>query len=69
MDDLPAEKQFAHAKFCRQLEDIELETAKKLLKDLHLLYLGQQTLFARLAKGDRAKMSNGLINRPVDREE
>jgi hypothetical protein len=50
MNDLPLEKQFVHSTFCRQLEEIELEAAKKLLADLHLLYLGQQALFAKMIK-------------------
>ncbi|WP_019500920.1 hypothetical protein [Pseudanabaena sp. PCC 6802] len=52
MNNLPTEKEFAHALFCQQVEAVDLESAKKLLKDLHLLYLGQQALFAQLAKRD-----------------
>ena len=50
MNDMPLEKQFSHTKFCQQIQDIDLDSAKKLLADIHLLYLGQQTLFAELAK-------------------
>jgi hypothetical protein len=56
MSDLPIEKQFLHDQFCRQVQTINLEQAKELLKDLHHLYLGQQTLFARMAK-DEAKQT------------
>ncbi|AFY70866.1 hypothetical protein Pse7367_2610 [Thalassoporum mexicanum PCC 7367] len=49
-NNLPLEKQFAHSTFCRQLDEIDLDAAKKLLEDLHLLYLGQQSLFAKMIK-------------------
>ncbi len=52
MDHLSLEKQFEHVMFCQQIKDIELEAAKKLLSDLHLLYLGQQSMFVELAKQD-----------------
>jgi hypothetical protein len=50
MKEMPLEKQFSHTKFCQQIQDIDLDSAKQLLADLHLLYLGQQTLFVELAK-------------------
>jgi len=50
MNDLTLEKQFAHTMFCIQLQDIDVENAKKLLADLHLLYLGQQAMFSLLLK-------------------
>lgn len=52
MSDLSFEKQFAHTMFCQQLQSIDIDNAKKLLADLHLLYLGQQTMFALLIKQD-----------------
>jgi RNA binding exosome subunit len=53
MSELSLEKQFAHSIFCQQVKDItNIESAKKLLEDLHLLYLGQQSLFIQLAKQD-----------------
>ncbi|NJL43537.1 MAG: hypothetical protein HC935_10190 [Pseudanabaena sp. SU_2_4] len=53
MSELSLEKQFAHSMFCQQVKDISnLESAKKLLEDLHLLYLGQQSLFIQLARQD-----------------
>jgi hypothetical protein len=52
MSELTFEKQFAHTIFCRQLQSIDIDNAKKLLADLHLLYLGQQTMFALLIKQD-----------------
>jgi len=50
MNDLTLENQFAHTKFCLQLQNIDVENAKKLLADLHLLYLGQQAMFTVLLK-------------------
>ncbi len=55
MSELSLEKQFAHTMFCQQVQDIDLESAKKLLADLHLLYISQQALFAQLAKEDCMK--------------
>ncbi|MGQ9865159.1 MAG: hypothetical protein ACUVSQ_02570 [Pseudanabaenaceae cyanobacterium] len=52
MERLPVEKQFAHAMFRQQIQNLDLEAAKSLLEDLHLLYLNQQALVARLAKGE-----------------
>jgi hypothetical protein len=50
MNEMPLEKQFSHTRFCQQIQDIDLDSAKKLLADIHLLYLGQQTVFAELVK-------------------
>jgi len=50
MSDLPIEKQFTHTMFCQQIQNIDLETAKQLLTELHALYLGQQAMMAKLAK-------------------
>lgn len=50
MSQLPIEKQFVHRVFISQLEGLSLEQAKELLEQLHLLYLGQSTLFTKLAK-------------------
>jgi len=44
MNDLPFEKQLAHAIFCQQLQSLDI--------DLHLLYLGQQAMFTTLTKQD-----------------
>jgi len=55
MNDLALEKQFAHTKFCTQLQNIDIENAKKLLADLHLLYLGQQAMFTILLKQEMDK--------------
>ncbi len=52
MNDLDFEKQFTHALFCQQVENIDINNAKQLLIDLHLLYLGQQTMFTMLVKQD-----------------
>jgi hypothetical protein len=52
MTELSFEKQFAHTMFCQQLESLDIDNAKKLLADLHLLYLGQQNMFAMLIKQD-----------------
>ncbi len=52
MKELPLEKQFAHWQFCQQVEALALDDAKKLLADLHLLYLNQQFLVGEMAKQD-----------------
>ena len=49
---LPMEKQFTHMVFCQQIQNIDLEAAKQLLTDLHLLYLGQQAVFSNIMKSD-----------------
>lgn len=50
MSDLPIEKQFTHMMFCSQIENIDIDTAKKLLAELHILYLGQQAIMVKIAK-------------------
>lgn len=50
MNDLPIEKQFTHMMFCQQIERIDLPTAKQLLTELHMLYLGQQAVMIKIAK-------------------
>lgn len=50
MDELPIEKQFTHMMFCSQIERIDLDSAKALLIELHMLYLGQQVVMAKIAK-------------------
>ncbi|MFN5857684.1 MAG: hypothetical protein ACK456_17625 [Pseudanabaenaceae cyanobacterium] len=52
MSDLSLEKQFTHMMFCQQIQEIELDAARQLLEELHLLYLGQQALMVKLAKQD-----------------
>ncbi|CAN1212274.1 hypothetical protein TUMEXPCC7403_18850 [Tumidithrix helvetica PCC 7403] len=60
MSDLSIEKQFVHTMFCQQVQDLDLDSAKKLLTDLHLLYLGQQSMFAKMAKQDMKDMFRGI---------
>lgn len=50
MSDLPPEKQFTHTVFCQQIRNIDLDSAKQLLTELHMLYLGQQAVMVKLAK-------------------
>ncbi len=50
MSDLPVEKQFTHMMFCQQIKNIDLDSAKQLLTELHMLYLGQQAVMVRIAK-------------------
>ena len=50
MNDLPIEKQFTHMMFCTQIQNIDLDSAKQLLTELHMLYLGQQAVMVRIAK-------------------
>jgi hypothetical protein len=48
---LPIEKQFTHMMFCQNIENIDLDTAKQLLIQLHLLCLGQQAVMVKIGKG------------------
>jgi hypothetical protein len=50
MSELPIEKQFTHMMFCQQIANIDLDAAKQLLTELHLLYLGQQSVMVKLTK-------------------
>jgi hypothetical protein len=50
VSDLPVEKQFTHMMFCQQIQTIDLDAAKQLLTELHMLYLGQQAIMVKLAK-------------------
>jgi hypothetical protein len=50
MSDLPIEKQFTHMMFCQQIQNIDIDSAKQLLTELHMLYLGQQALMVKIAK-------------------
>lgn len=52
MSDLPVEKQFTHTMFCQQIQNIDLDAAKKLLAELHHLYLAQQAMMVKIAKQD-----------------
>ena len=54
MSDLPIEKQFTHMMFCQQIQNIDLDAAKQLLSDLHMLYLGQQAVMVKIAKQEKA---------------
>ncbi len=42
MSNLSPEKEFTHMMFCQQIQNVDLDTAKQLLTELHMLYLGQQ---------------------------
>ena len=50
MENLPIEKQLTHIMFCQNIENIDLNTAKELLAQLHLLYLGQQAVMIKMGK-------------------
>jgi sulfur transfer complex TusBCD TusB component (DsrH family) len=52
MSNLSPEKEFTHMMFCQQIQNIDLDAAKQLLTELHLLYLGQQAVFAKIAKNE-----------------
>ena len=52
MSDLSIEKQFSHRMFLGQISNIDIDTAKQLLADLHLLYLGQASLLVKWTKHD-----------------
>ncbi len=52
MNNLPLEKQLTHRNFCDAIENIEdIKELKHQISKLHLLYLSQQVLFAKMAKG------------------
>ncbi|MDJ0594324.1 MAG: hypothetical protein QNJ72_30840 [Pleurocapsa sp. MO_226.B13] len=52
MNNLPLEKQLTHRNFCDSIENIEdIKELKHQISKLHLLYLSQQVLFAKMAKG------------------
>jgi hypothetical protein len=55
MSDLSLEKQFVHSLFCQQVKDLEADAAKKLLMELHLLYLNQQEVMKNIMKQDLAR--------------
>ena len=50
MNNLPVEKQLTHMMFCQQIQNIDLDEAKQLLTELHMLYLGQQAMMLQIAK-------------------
>jgi hypothetical protein len=50
MHRLSLEKEFEHELFVRQIQDMSLDTMKKLLADLHILYLGQQSIISDMLK-------------------
>jgi hypothetical protein len=52
MSDLPPEKEFTHMMFCQQIQNIDLDQAKQLLTELHMLYLGQQAMMVKMAKNE-----------------
>jgi len=54
MHDIPLEKKFTHLTFCNQIKNIDIDTAKQLLIELHMLYLGQQAMIVKLAKQEFA---------------
>lgn len=50
--DLPIEKRFTHIVFCQQIQNIDLDAAKQLLAELHMLLLGRQAVMTKIAKQD-----------------
>jgi hypothetical protein len=48
MNTLSFDEQLAHSIFCQQIQGVEIENAKQLLVDLHLIYLSQQATIAYL---------------------
>jgi hypothetical protein len=48
MNSLSVEEQLFHSIFCQQIQGIEIENAKQLLVDLHLVYLAQQAIISDL---------------------
>ncbi len=60
MSILTFEKQFAHSVFCQQLQYLDIDNARELLIDLHLLYLGQQAVFSDLIKQENFRGMNDI---------
>jgi hypothetical protein len=52
MGELSIEKQFTHRMFLGQISNIDINTAKQLLADLHMLYLSQMQVVSKIAKQD-----------------
>jgi hypothetical protein len=51
MADLPIEKLFTHQQFCSQIADIrDRNVLIKMLEDLHIKYLSNQAMVAKIAK-------------------
>ncbi len=50
MNRLSLEKQFEHELFLRQMQTMSLDTMKKVMADLHLLYLSQQSIISDMLK-------------------
>jgi len=48
MNSLSVVEQLFHSIFCQQIQGIEIENAKQLLVDLHLVYLAQQAIISDL---------------------
>jgi hypothetical protein len=48
MNSLSVEEQLFHSIFCQQVQDIEIENAKQLLVEIHLVYLAQQAIISDL---------------------
>ena len=68
MERLSLEKQLTHRNFCDSLEKInDVEYLKSQLCRLHLLYLGQQTLFAQMAREDFSTIvDRGFLRKKSD---
>ena len=64
MEHLSLEKQLTHRHFCDALKEInDADYLKSQLCQLHLLYLGQQTMFAQMAKEDFSGKINQITLR------
>ncbi len=50
MNRLSLEKQFEHELFLRHMQTMSLDTMKKVMADLHLLYLSQQSIISDMLK-------------------
>ena len=59
MEHLSLEKQLTHRHFCDALKEInDADYLKSQMCQLHLLYLGQQTMFAKMAREDFSSQVN-----------
>jgi hypothetical protein len=66
MNDLPVEKQLTHTIFCNQIQNIDLDSAKQLLTELHMLYLGQQAVMIKIAKQEFLGINTTIVRTETD---
>ena len=48
---------YQHALFCQHIQNIDLDTAKQLLANLHLTYLREQAMVIEIARAEFTKFN------------